>query len=256
MPRNPDLPCADCGTLMWRRKGSSLPAGQARCHPCRRARLACSPPDAKRLRVPTSLYPCAICNTVYRRKNKNQRTCSRACGHTLRYGPTRCKVTWRTCRICSSAYTARGRRRCSCPSNGYVKVGPVERTVPCTDCGATFTYTQVRRKLTFCPTCTTRRAKDNRIHANHTRRLRLATTERERISFKAVAERDGWRCGLCHKAVDPTLTYPHPHSSSLDHVVPIVHGGTHTYSNIQLSHLTCNLRKQAHVPDQQQLALM
>ncbi len=37
MPRVPDLPCADCGKLMWR-GSTSLPEGQARCHPCRRLR--------------------------------------------------------------------------------------------------------------------------------------------------------------------------------------------------------------------------
>lgn len=36
MPRVPDVPCADCGKLMWRGTGS-LPPGQARCQPCRRA---------------------------------------------------------------------------------------------------------------------------------------------------------------------------------------------------------------------------
>lgn len=34
MPRRPDLPCADCGELMWRGT-TSLPEGQARCRPCR-----------------------------------------------------------------------------------------------------------------------------------------------------------------------------------------------------------------------------
>ena len=35
MPRRPDLPCAGCGTLMWRGKGS-LPEGEAKCRACRR----------------------------------------------------------------------------------------------------------------------------------------------------------------------------------------------------------------------------
>lgn len=37
MPTNPDLPCADCGRLMFRGPGS-LPEGQATCRPCRRAK--------------------------------------------------------------------------------------------------------------------------------------------------------------------------------------------------------------------------
>lgn len=36
MPRVPDLPCAQCGKLMWRSK-SSLPEGEATCLPCRRS---------------------------------------------------------------------------------------------------------------------------------------------------------------------------------------------------------------------------
>ena len=38
MPRNPDMPCADCGKPMWRGR-TSLPPGQARCWDCRRGAL-------------------------------------------------------------------------------------------------------------------------------------------------------------------------------------------------------------------------
>jgi endogenous inhibitor of DNA gyrase (YacG/DUF329 family) len=45
MPRNPDMPCADCGQMMWRSR-TSLPEGQAKCRPCRRtAALASARPD-------------------------------------------------------------------------------------------------------------------------------------------------------------------------------------------------------------------
>lgn len=37
MARRPDLPCADCGKLMWSGT-TSLPEGQARCRPCRAIR--------------------------------------------------------------------------------------------------------------------------------------------------------------------------------------------------------------------------
>ncbi len=39
MPRRPDMPCAVCGSLMWRGT-SSLPEGQAMCRPCRRVVVA------------------------------------------------------------------------------------------------------------------------------------------------------------------------------------------------------------------------
>lgn len=58
-----------------------------------------------------------------------------------------------------------------------------------------------------------------------------------------VFERDGWRCGLCHKKVDHRLRYPHPKSASVDHIVPLSQGGTHTYANVHCAHLRCNLIK-------------
>lgn len=54
MPRRPDLPCAECGQLMWRGT-TSLPAGKARCLPCRRARPTV--PDCRHSRM------CADCGS-------------------------------------------------------------------------------------------------------------------------------------------------------------------------------------------------
>ena len=53
-----------------------------------------------------------------------------------------------------------------------------------------------------------------------------------------VAERDGWRCGLCGAVIDPELKYPHPGSLSIDHIDP---DGEHVPENWQASHLRCNL---------------
>jgi 5-methylcytosine-specific restriction endonuclease McrA len=59
----------------------------------------------------------------------------------------------------------------------------------------------------------------------------------------AIFERDGWKCGLCGDPVDSDLSYPHPQSASLDHIVPISRGGPHTYDNVQCAHLSCNRDK-------------
>lgn len=57
MPSRPDRPCADCGKLMWRGRGS-LPAGQARCQPCRRASRAVT-------RVVLQPTECRFCSTTF-----------------------------------------------------------------------------------------------------------------------------------------------------------------------------------------------
>lgn len=40
MPRVPDMPCAECGQMMWRSR-TSLAEGLARCQPCRRKSWRC-----------------------------------------------------------------------------------------------------------------------------------------------------------------------------------------------------------------------
>lgn len=68
------------------------------------------------------------------------------------------------------------------------------------------------------------------------RRARKQNTQVESIDYNFVAERDNWMCYLCEEMVRRT-------DKSFDHVIPLVHGGTHTYDNIKLTHLVCNIQK-------------
>lgn len=43
-------------------------------------------------------------------------------------------------------------------------------------------------------------------------------------------------CACCRKWVQPRY-------ASIDHTYPLGKGGTHTWDNVQLTHLICNLRK-------------
>lgn len=65
----------------------------------------------------------------------------------------------------------------------------------------------------------------------------------ESIVDTEVYDRDGWLCGICAAPVDRSLVWPDPQSVSLDHVVPLSRGGAHVLSNVQCSHLRCNIRK-------------
>lgn len=60
-----------------------------------------------------------------------------------------------------------------------------------------------------------------------------------------VFESNGWVCQLCYKPVDKELPWPHPYSKSLDHIRPLSKGGMHSYANVQLAHLRCNISKLA-----------
>jgi 5-methylcytosine-specific restriction endonuclease McrA len=52
-----------------------------------------------------------------------------------------------------------------------------------------------------------------------------------------------WTCIVCDEEIDKTLEYPDKMSATLEHIVPLSKGGTHTWDNVAPSHLLCNGRK-------------
>jgi hypothetical protein len=84
---------------------------------------------------------------------------------------------------------------------------------------------------------------ESRKASYHKRRAQKIGTQVEDLRPIDIYERDIWLCGLCVTPVDPDCAWPDPMSPSLDHVLPLSKGGTHTYENVQLAHLTCNVSK-------------
>ena len=78
---------------------------------------------------------------------------------------------------------------------------------------------------------------------HHQRRARIRGTTFEKINADQVYERDGWICKICGEIVNQDLEYPDPLSKTLDHIIPLSKGGSHTVENVQLAHLNCNLKK-------------
>lgn len=58
------------------------------------------------------------------------------------------------------------------------------------------------------------------------------------VSIRHIALRDNWRCHICGGHVTPQTW-------SLDHLIPLVHGGNHTPDNVALAHRRCNSRRGA-----------
>lgn len=128
---------------------------------------------------------------------------------------------------------------------------PTERI--CRSCGRDF----MGRRPT-CEACRSRRAYyaakarqgDGRTpakwHRNVKRRtLRLASQTVEPVSLSVVYDRAGGLCCVCGFRIDLSIRWPDPLSLSMEHVVAIVDGGEHSYANVRVSHLGCNLKKGA-----------
>lgn len=232
----------------WRKYGTPLP--EVRCVEC--ASLI----DGATMRT-KRCAPCA----AERTRELEREAAARARRERKSSAPKR------DCPICATDITMRrGNVKfcsdfCSDRSRGIQLLGPwAERECALEDCSDTFT---TFRGSTRC--CSERHGKrlwnresradgrqqnpawdDRRRNNYHKRRaLRAGSTAGPAFTNADVFERDGWVCGLCDESVSPDAVYPDPLSASLDHVVPLSRGGAHSFSNSQLAHLSCNVRKGA-----------
>lgn len=103
----------------------------------------------------------------------------------------------------------------------------------CHGCGAQFAARIHDQE--FCS------AECGQLPEGYARQLRqLATESGPTIRRQEVFERDGYVCYLCGEPIVEKRGMDGP---SIDHVVPIVGGGTHTLDNVRTTHLRCNLIK-------------
>jgi len=77
------------------------------------------------------------------------------------------------------------------------------------------------------------------------RRARKHNAVIERISLSTLYMRDSKTCSICHKHV-------YLKDASIDHIIPLSRGGSHTYKNCVLTHYLCNVKKgYRRIPPQQ-----
>jgi 5-methylcytosine-specific restriction endonuclease McrA len=158
-----------------------------------------------------------------------------------------CPVPWSICRACDGRFIQRryghAASYCSdrCEGRAYKRSHPKPHLPVgirrCQGCGTSFIANASRKFCRFeCGQRTHRLAyRDRQRAAGYDR-----TAPWERVFRRRVFDRDGWVCQICFGIVDDARQYPDPMSPSMDHIVPLIRGGRHTYSNVQLAHLQCN----------------
>jgi 5-methylcytosine-specific restriction endonuclease McrA len=80
------------------------------------------------------------------------------------------------------------------------------------------------------------------LQKNHKRRLTIKTATEKYSKLQVLTLTQG-TCGLCNTNIDLDLVWPNPWSYSVDHIIPLSKGGTDLLSNVQPTHLTCNVSK-------------
>lgn len=133
------------------------------------------------------------------------------------------------------------------------------REIGCVNCkGYDSTQPPVRRlcgndfrhalKETWCPECQGLEPSPRRVETHTSARDQAirAASEEERAEIKAW--REHWRamrevlCHWCNEVFAPAGCHA-------DHVIPLSRGGKHSLSNLVISCATCNLRKNARMPE-------
>lgn len=132
------------------------------------------------------------------------------------------KHTQRDCRVCGRTFTPRYPKQIAC-SRGCGKEWLV----------ATYSNpekTVAARRLSRRRHCARRRRLGARVESGRWRR---------------ICERDGWKCWICHRDIDPSLTAPHRFSGTADHVIALANGGADDDGNLRAAHFSCNCRRGA-----------
>lgn len=88
------------------------------------------------------------------------------------------------------------------------------------------------------------------------REQRIKSREMDDIDLDALIERDNHRCHICGGKVSERRkfgkrgtprgdmsTYP-----TVDHIIPVSRGGSHTWGNVKLAHWSCNSKRGAATP--------
>ena len=73
--------------------------------------------------------------------------------------------------------------------------------------------------------------------------------------MRDVGDRDGWKCHLCGKRVNPLIKNPDPKGPTIDHLIPIAAGGLDSFDNVALAHWSCNSARGARGLAQLRLAV-
>lgn len=186
---------------------------------------------------------CAACSARFVGSSE-ARYCSAEC-RRFKDSPSS-PLPWSECAWCGHWFLRRwARKYCSqtCLEANHPRRSRITAICygDCRRCGRTF----VRRadKLgDFCSEiCAKRQRKSDRKH------LQRTGLGGERFTLREIAERDGWRCHICHRKVPDREYKARDLDPTIDHLIPANRRdrGTHSRENVALAHNRCNWERGA-----------
>lgn len=176
---------------------------------------------------------CACCGNMFRPAESKQRFCSVGCVRLMRSIGKACAIHFFQCSVCGKIFSSRRGGK---------------RTVCSRRCRWRRTWEGIKADP----------ARMERIREKSRRRrasMAGAQLGPNLLLMPGIYERDGGRCAICHRKVSLRVRWPAPLSATLDHIVPLSAGGSHTIENLTLAHLGCNLKRHTRGAAQLRLSL-
>lgn len=253
--------CSQCGTVFTPKNKNSTCCSK-RCY--WRAREASRDKRHREWRpVFRGPFTCACCGQSYktaRPKGEGEKYCSRECAFEARKARPK-TPTASKCVCCGAEYIRKhGALYCSEQCRKRVaadksrEYSAAKKTVyerQCAQCGQAFWPEYGDKRRVFCSDKCAKADKDEQSLAalkapqrrKETRRKRKARLRGAIVDRQAVFERDGYICRICGEPVDTDAEVPAHRAPTIDHIIPLMHGGKHSEENCQCAHFICNVRK-------------
>lgn len=144
------------------------------------------------------------------------------------------ETEWETKSYCSRSHKEQAREQRKRIREGKTKT---QYDRKCIGCGTDFITTNQAK--VYCTSDCQRWVRDQ-LRQERDRHYRNQKTQ----PFKnRLYWRDKGLCGICHQPIDTALTYPHPMSFSIDHIIPRSVKPDHTFNNLRSTHLKCNMER-------------
>ena len=108
----------------------------------------------------------------------------------------------------------------------------------CKECGKHYTTTRSTRK--YCTDICNERYRNRQKETTRRKRIMMNGKVDWNISIERLLKRDGHTCYLCGEVVNTTVDTNDDCYPSIEHIIPISKGGTHTWGNVKIAHRYCN----------------
>lgn len=231
---------------------------------------------------PIPLNRCEVCQIIFKPcgPDRSGRWCSKKCAGIYRTLHNR-KAWWRyywlhskkrtninidECINCQQLFVSEkprsGRSRNVCSYECYKKekakyqrewarTNYTQVIFKCKECGTSCAPEYGDKRSVFCSSKCQKRwgrkqpgAVARKKASNKRRRALKQTATAEVFISEEIYERDDWRCQLCNRRIwHWRNSWPHPRYPTIDHIIPLIKGGTHERTNVQTACFECNYNK-------------